>query len=176
MNAANLILCGFMGCGKSTVGRVLAARTGLAFVDMDHYIVKQAGLPVEEIFARYGERHFRSLEAQACKTLSQKKGQVIATGGGALTFPENTRALKQNGVVILLDVSLPILQARLERDSTPRPVLQKAKQEGTLETLHANRMELYRKAADLTVSICKECSADAVAEEILDIISASNAK
>ncbi len=156
-----------MGCGKSTVGRALATQAGLAFVDMDQYIVEQAGLPVEAIFARYGEPHFRSLEAQACKTLSQQGGQVIATGGGALTFAENAKALRQNGIIILLDVSLPLLQTRLERDPTPRPVLQQAKREGSLEALHASRMALYRKAADLTVSIRQERPAEEIASDIL---------
>ena len=74
----NLVLCGFMGCGKSTVGRELAVQTGLSFLDMDHYIVEKAGLPVEEIFARHGEPYFRMLESQACKELAQTGGQIIA--------------------------------------------------------------------------------------------------
>lgn len=122
----NLVLCGFMGCGKSTVGRELAVQTGLSFLDMDHYIVEKAGLPVEEIFARHGEPYFRMLESQACKELAQTGGQIIATGGGALTFPQNAAMLRETGLIILLDVALPVLCARLDRDPTPRPVLQAA--------------------------------------------------
>lgn len=166
-NVKNLVLCGFMGCGKSTVGRELAAQTGLSFIDMDDYIVEKAGLPIEEIFARHGEPYFRMLEAQACKELSQKGGQVIATGGGALTFPQNAAALRANGLIILLDVALPVLYARLDQDPTPRPVLQKARESGRLESLHAERMQLYRQAADLTVPVSKERPASETTAEIL---------
>ncbi len=166
-NVKNLVLCGFMGCGKSTVGRELAAQTGLFFIDMDNYIVEKAGLPIEEIFARHGEPYFRMLESQACQELSQRGGQVIATGGGALTFPKNAAVLRQNGLIILLDVALPILCARLDQDPTPRPVLQKARETGMLEALHAERMRLYQQAADLTVSLRSEQPASDTACAIL---------
>ncbi len=163
----NLVLCGFMGCGKSTVGRELVAQTGLSFLDMDDYIVEKAGLPVEEIFSRHGEPYFRMLESQACKELAQTGGQVIATGGGALTFPENAAVLRTNGLIILLDVALPVLYARLDRDPTPRPVLQAARKSGNLEALHAERMRLYRQAASLTVTVPTEQPASETATEIL---------
>ena len=153
------MLCGFMGCGKSTVGRELAAQTGLSFLDMDDYIVEKAGLPVEEIFSRHGEPYFRMLESQACKELAQT--------GGALTFPENAAVLRTNGLIILLDVALPVLYARLDRDPTPRPVLQAARKSGNLEALHAERMRLYRQAAGLTVTVPTEQPASETATEIL---------
>lgn len=156
-----------MGCGKSTVGRELATRTGLFFVDMDDYIAEKAGLSIEKIFSCHGEPYFRMLESQACQELSQRGGQVIATGGGALTFPQNAAALRQNGLVILLDVALPVLCARLDQDPTPRPVLQKARETGMLEALHAERMRLYQQAADLTVSLRSEQPASETAAEIL---------
>ena len=168
----NLVLCGFMGCGKSTVGRALAARTGLSFVDMDDYIVKNAGLAIDEIFARHGEPYFRMLETRACAELAQKGGQVIATGGGALTFPQNAALLRQNGLIILLDVAFPVLCARLERDPTPRPVLQKARAGGMLEALHKERMRFYRQAAELTVCVPQEQPAGDTAAAILHKIDA----
>lgn len=163
----NLVLCGFMGCGKSTVGRALAAQARLTFVDMDDYIAQQAGLSIETIFSRYGETYFRTLETKACAALSQQGGQVIATGGGALTLPQNAALLRRNGLILLLDVAFPLLFARLEQDSTPRPVLQKARESGTLEALHSGRMRLYRQAADLTYCVLQEQPADQVAAEIL---------
>lgn len=165
--ARNIVLCGFMGCGKSTAGRVLAARTGLAFLDMDDYISEKAGLPVDEIFVRHGEAFFRTLESQACAALAQRGGQVIATGGGALTFPQNAALLRQNGLIILLDVALPVLCARLAQDPTPRPVLQQAQAGGMLEALHRERMQLYRQAADLTVSVPQEQPTEDTAAAIL---------
>ena len=81
----NIILCGFMGCGKSTVGKNIARKSGRRFIDMDAYIEEEAGMTVSEIFAREGEEGFRDREHQACLELAQKSNAVIAAGGGALT-------------------------------------------------------------------------------------------
>ena len=110
----NLVLCGFMGCGKTTVGRLLR------FVDADALIEEEAGMAVEDIFKRFGEEDFRLRERQACSRLAEKENLVIATGGGALTFPENTAVLRRSGVIILLDVSpetvpVPFYSERIRR-------------------------------------------------------------
>ena len=90
----NIVLCGFMGCGKSTVGRNIARKTGKKFVDMDSYIEDKAGLTVSEIFDKFGEDGFRDMEHNACKELSQLKGLIIASGGGAFTFERNVSVFK----------------------------------------------------------------------------------
>ncbi|MDD2363161.1 MAG: shikimate kinase, partial [Oscillospiraceae bacterium] len=89
INLRNIILCGFMGCGKSTVGRRLAELTDRRFIDMDDWIVKKAGISINEIFSRLGEDEFRRYETDACNILSAQQGLVIAAGGGALTFAKN---------------------------------------------------------------------------------------
>lgn len=109
----NIILCGFMGCGKTTVGKRVAARTGRRFVDMDEFITQQAGMSVSEIFARLGEADFRRREREACRELAGERDCVIATGGGALTFPENVEALAGSGPIVLLDVAPEVLLLRL---------------------------------------------------------------
>ncbi|HOT91694.1 MAG TPA: 3-dehydroquinate synthase [Anaerolineae bacterium] len=101
----NLILTGFMGTGKTTVGREVARRLGRAFVDMDDVIVARAGKPIPHIFAEDGEAAFRALEAAVCIELSAQDGLVIATGGGALVNPANRITMERSGVVVCLDAS-----------------------------------------------------------------------
>ena len=103
MKQKNIILCGFMGCGKSTVGTLLAKKTGMAFVDLDSYIEKQENKTIARIFEESGEAHFRELEKQAARALSEKKGVVIAAGGGTLTFQENVDSLKNGGIISASD-------------------------------------------------------------------------
>lgn len=147
----NIILCGFMGCGKSTVGKLLAKKTDSTFVDMDSYIEEKAGMTISEIFAQHGEDYFRDLEHQACVELSETGDKIIAAGGGALTFDRNIEALKKNGTILLLDVSYDMLCIRLKNDTT-RPLLQCENRNEKIKELLKARMPLYRKAADITIN------------------------
>lgn len=146
----NIILCGFMGCGKSTVGKNLAKKTGRNFFDMDSYIEKKAGMTVSEIFEKYGESGFRDMEHEACVELAQQKGLIIASGGGALTFERNVEAFKGKDTVVLLDVPLSVIKYRLRND-TSRPLLQRPDKDEAMAQLYNKRMPLYIAAADVTV-------------------------
>ncbi len=146
----NLILCGFMGCGKSTVGRRLAKLSGREFIDMDSFIEQEQGMTIQEIFASQGEPAFRQMETQAARILAQKQGLVIASGGGTVLNPENVRILKQNGIILLLDAPLSALQERLKFD-TQRPLLQRPDRREFIEQLHSQRMPLYQQASDLVI-------------------------
>ncbi len=149
--SGSIVLCGFMGCGKTTVGRRAAKLLKWEFYDLDQCIEEQAGMTVSEIFDRYGEEAFRKMETQAAKELSQKSGAVIACGGGTVLFPQNVEAFHQNGgTVIFLDVPLTVLQKRLKND-TKRPLLQKPNRDEVMAELYHRRIPLYRSAADLTV-------------------------
>ena len=159
----NIILCGFMGCGKSTVGRLLAQRTGRTFVDMDEYIEEQAGMTVSAIFDRYGEADFRRCERDACRTLANEQNLVIAAGGGALTFPENVAVLSSTGTIVLLEVSPETVLMRLQGDTT-RPLLMRQDKEQAVRELMAKRSPLYRLAASITVD--GEAPPEAVAAAI----------
>lgn len=150
MDKPNIVLCGFMGCGKTTVGRLLAAQTGYRFVDMDAYIEEQAGMTVSAIFDRFGEGDFRRRERDACASLAAESGLVIATGGGALTFPENAEVLGKTGCIVLLSVPPEALLRRLEGDTT-RPLLARPDKEEALRDLFARRLPLYQAAADAEV-------------------------
>lgn len=153
-----------MGCGKSTVGRRLAERLQMTFVDMDAYIERQAGCTVSDIFRDMGEAGFRKLEHDACCTLGSDSGLVIATGGGAVMRDDNVEALKANGTIVLLEVSVDCVLSRLKNDTT-RPLLrQPDKRRAATELLEA-RIPFYLAAADIVVN--GEADADTVVTAIL---------
>lgn len=160
----NIVLCGFMGCGKTTVGKRLAARNHMTFVDMDSYIEQQAGCTVSEIFTREGEAAFRAREHDACKTLGAASGLVIATGGGAVLREDNVKALSQNGTIVLLSVSAPCVLKRLKNDRT-RPLLQRKDKEAAVYALMKERAPLYAKAAAVTVDADGDAEAVTAAVE-----------
>ena len=119
----NLILTGFMGTGKSCVGRELAEKLGMDFVDIDTLIEENAGMRVPEIFSRFGEPHFRKMEREAVRSLVGCNNKVIATGGGTITNPENLQNLKKIGPVICLTATPETVYERT-RAETHRPLLQ----------------------------------------------------
>ena len=147
----NIVLCGFMGCGKSTVGKNIARKTGKQFLDMDTYIEEKAGMSVSEIFEKYGESGFRDMEHEACKELSEKSGYIIASGGGAFTFSRNAEVFKGKDTIVLLDVPLDVIKFRLRNDKT-RPLLQKPDKDKVMQELYEKRLPLYTSAADIVVS------------------------
>lgn len=138
----NLVLVGMPGCGKSTVGELLAEKTGRRFVDTDALIVERAGCSIPEIFARDGEAAFRDLEAQVVADTAKESGLIIATGGGVLLREENRRALRQNSRVIFLERDLSLLPSAGRPISQSRPI----------EDLYAERLPLYRAAADAVIT------------------------
>ncbi len=146
----NIILCGFMGCGKTTVGRNIARKTGRRFIDMDRYIEEKAGMTVSDIFAQFGEEGFRNREHEACRELAQMNGVIVASGGGALTFERNVAVFKGVDTIVLLDVPLGTIAERLRSD-VRRPLLQRPDKEKVMAELYEKRMPLYLAAADVVV-------------------------
>jgi 3-dehydroquinate synthase len=119
----NLVITGFMGTGKSAVGRLIADRLGREFVDSDELIEARAGISVAEIFEREGEAHFRALEAELCRELGTGRGRVVATGGWTLGAPANRAAVESGGLVVCLHADRPTLLERLG-GTEGRPMLQ----------------------------------------------------
>lgn len=117
----NIVLTGFMGTGKSAVGKVIAHRLGWAFVDADDEIVARARMPIPDIFARYGEPHFRQIERDVCRDLAGCERTVIATGGGMLVDAANRALMQASGLVVCLTASQRALARRLGRDDN-RPL------------------------------------------------------
>lgn len=136
----NVILCGFMGSGKTTVGKLLAEQLGMNFVDTDEMIEEEQGKTIAEIFGESGEEHFRELEHEKCVEISKMDGFVVATGGGALTFDRNAKALKNNGVVFYLEVPFEEVVQRIG-DSKTRPLFDD-KEKGL--ALYNERIEKYK--------------------------------
>lgn len=163
----NIILCGFMGCGKSTIGRILSKREELTFVDMDRYIEEREQMTVSEIFEKFGESRFREIETEVCRELSQKDNLVIATGGGTLTFQRNIDILKSTGRIIFIDVSFEQLCDRLRHD-TRRPLLQVENRNEVIRELLEKRLPIYRSAASIIVN--GNFNSGVVASNILGIL------
>ena len=143
----NVILTGFMGTGKSSLGKMLASKLGRPFVDIDKKIEDDTQLSIPKIFERYGEAHFRELEKSAVKELSERRGLVIATGGGTVKDEENLRLLKNSGVLICLTASPEEIFYRTARRGE-RPVLDGGGSERleTIKRLLAERQEFYARA------------------------------
>ena len=167
MKQKNLILCGFMGCGKSTVGALLARKTGMFFVDLDKYIEKQQQKTITRIFAEDGEETFRAMERSAAKELAARNNIVLAAGGGTLTFPENVEVLKSSGKIILLDLPVEVVAERLRHDTT-RPLLNRPDKAQALRELYNKRLPLYRSAADIVVNAAE--SPMQVCREIMELV------
>jgi len=138
---ANIILIGFMGTGKSTVGRLLAERLDLTAVDMDTLIEARAGKPISAIFKEDGETAFRRMEQALAHKLAQGSGQVISTGGGVVLDPENLTNLQAAGLIVCLQASPDEILRRVESDQT-RPLLEGDKQ-ARIRELYEARRPLY---------------------------------
>jgi shikimate kinase len=119
----NIVLIGFMGTGKSTVGRFLAEKLSWDLVDTDHYIEKQEGMTIPELFSTKGETYFREIETRAIREIMGRTKQVVATGGGAVLAETNRTCMKQNGYVVALTASLETILLRVGGDRN-RPLLQ----------------------------------------------------
>lgn len=122
----NIVLIGMPGCGKTTVGKALADDTEKTFIDTDDEIRKKIGMTIPEIFEKYGEKEFRKIESEIIKEVSARQASVIATGGGAVLNPENTKLLKENGFLVFLDRPLEALVTTDDRPlSSNRELLEK---------------------------------------------------
>jgi shikimate kinase len=146
----NLVLIGFMGSGKSSVGRELARRWGYRFIDTDAMIRHKYDLSIPDIFAKIGEPSFREAEYQALVRLQGIGSTVIATGGGIVTQPRNLPLLRSLGPVVWLSADQTTIVDRVGK-STHRPMLDQANPEESVTRLLAERAPLYRQAADLLI-------------------------
>ena len=152
MKKTNIVLIGMPCAGKTTIGRMLSERTGMPHVDTDAEIVKNAGMPIPEIFRDCGEKTFRDMEARAVRNAAKEAdGRVISTGGGAVLREENVQALKKTGLLIFLDRPLEKLMPAEDRPLS-----------GDREKLYIVRYPIYRAAADVRIP------ADGTPEEVLE--------
>ena len=143
-NLQNIIITGFMGTGKSTIGAALAQSMGWTFVDFDALIEARAGINVRQIFKTHGEAYFRQLESEICIELNAWHNTVIATGGGTLVNPQNLAAVSARNLVICLDCMPDVLWQRLA-ESTVRPMLDADDRQSKLLTLFSARQSAYAR-------------------------------
>ncbi|MBE0634872.1 hypothetical protein IH601_02600, partial [Candidatus Bipolaricaulota bacterium] len=139
----NLVLTGFMGAGKSTIGALVAQRLGRPFIDMDAEIEVRLGKSIPDIFAEDGEAAFRDHERALCLELADRDGLVIATGGGALVDLSSRGAMAQNGTIVCLTCGIDELVRRIERGPHYRPLLDPVDPHSTIEALLKKRTEAY---------------------------------
>jgi len=150
----NIVLIGFMGCGKSTFGRKLAKRFNAEFIDTDKYIEKKEGMRVVDIFDEKGEKYFREKETEACREISEKTGYIISTGGGTIKNEINMELLKKNGIVLYLKATPEHIYRNIGKNNT-RPLLRGGNKMEKITKLLNERVPLYEKNADKTVCVCK---------------------
>ena len=154
MQMCNIVLIGMAGCGKSTVGKVLAEKLGKELVDTDEMIENVENMPIPEIIEKFGEVHFRNCENAAIILAGREKECVIATGGGVITRPENYNPLKQNGIIVFINRDADLLP------TNGRPLSQMH----GVKALYEKRMPLYRQFADI------EVDGNGTVEEVADRI------
>lgn len=160
----SIVLVGLMGAGKTTVGRRLAQRLGLTFVDADAEIERAAGETIPEIFERHGEAVFRDGERRVIARLLEQGPQVLATGGGAFMDPTTRANIAARGISIWLKADLDVLMRRVGRRSN-RPLLKQGDAQATMEKLMAQRYPVYAEA-DITVE-SREGPLETVVDDVI---------
>ena len=163
--AKSIVLIGMMGAGKSSVGRCLQQRTGLARLDTDEMVATQFGIPIAQIFEEHGEERFRTAETELLRKLAPERPAIVVTGGGIVLRAENVDLLKQLGTVVWVTAEEATLFERASRRND-RPLLQKENPRAVFLDLLRAREPLYRTAADLRVDTSK-MTHDEVVEAIL---------
>jgi len=164
LGSRSVVLVGMMGAGKSSIGRRLAGRMEIPFVDADIEIEKAAGMSIAEIFSAHGEPYFRAGEARVIVRLLDGGPQVLATGGGAFMNPETRAAIRAKGVSVWLRATLEVLNRRIKRRGD-RPLLKDSDPVETLKRLIEQRYPVYAEA-DLTVE-SREVPHETIVDEIL---------
>jgi shikimate kinase len=164
------VLVAMMGAGKSSIGRRVALRLGIPFVDADAEIEKAAGMTIPDIFAMHGEPDFRAGEARVIARLLESGPQVLATGGGAFMNADTRAAMQAKAVSIWLSADFDVLMRRVSKRKSERPLLQTADPAETLRRLLAEREPIYA-LADLSVR-SRDVSHDAIVAEIMTALAA----
>ena len=147
-----IFLIGFMGCGKSTMARLLAEQTGAKLIEMDETIEAEEGMAISQIFELHGEEYFRDLESQLISRLVAEGGAVVSCGGGAILRSGNVEMMKKNGKIVYLSATPETIFRRV-RHSTTRPLLNGNMNVDYISSLMEKRLPRYIAAADFTIVV-----------------------
>lgn len=167
----NMVLVGFMGSGKTTVGKLIAEKTGMTLLDMDSIIADRAGKSINEIFADEGETHFRTLERSLTQELAATEGNIISTGGGIVLNPQNITDFEKTGLVVCLLVDAETVLDRVKHDSS-RPLLAGDKEAQIIQLLES-RKTLYESIIH-QIDTSGRPSPEPTAQEIIDLYHSNN--
>ncbi len=168
----NIILIGFRGTGKSTVGKLLSKRLEMDFVDSDKSVESSTAKTIKRIFDEEGEDGFRKIEASIIEELCKMDNQIIATGGGAVLRDDNTRNLRNNGFLILLEATPEIIHGRIAQDektAQQRPSLTDKKPFEEIKHMMEQREDAYKNAADYTINTSHVPCEDIVDEIVTEV-------
>jgi len=163
----SIALIGFMGTGKTVVGKALAEKLGKEFIELDALIERKAGKTIPEIFQQDGEIAFREFEIEAAGEVSQKKNVVIACGGGIVLNKINIDRLKQESVIVYLTASPEVIMKRTSSDRNERPLLEATDKASEMRRLLQFRKPFYERAAEITIDTSK-LDIDSVVEQIIE--------
>jgi len=163
--AKSIVLVGFMGAGKSSIGRCIQRLAGLTRIDTDELATMKLGMPISEIFLKHGESRFREVETEVLRELELRRPSIVVTGGGTVLRNKNVDLLRQLGTVVWLDADDEILFERATRKSG-RPLLEVENPRASFKALLAARRPLYEEVAEIRIDTTK-LTHDEVAEAIL---------
>ncbi|MDB6152954.1 MAG: aroK [Chthoniobacteraceae bacterium] len=166
MSCQNIVLIGFMGSGKSSIGRLLSKKLGFQFVDTDRVIIERAGMEISDIFAQHGEDYFRDLESTTLASLAHLRRCIIATGGGVVLREANRALLSGLGFVVGLAADEEVIFERVSRNAK-RPLLQTENPRETVRRILNERLNLYEAAAQFTVDT-SQLTYEQIAEIIIN--------
>lgn len=161
----NIYFCGFMGCGKTTVARHISRRLQIPAYDLDQLIVEHCGMPIPQIFEKYGEAYFRQVETEVLKSTQDLRPAVFATGGGILTNPENGKVLQKLGTLIYLKTPFSLCYQRIKGDQNRPLAISKSREE--LLKLYQGRDAVYRQYAHHIIHCGNNVKA--VMEKVLEL-------
>ena len=165
MENKNIFLIGFMGCGKSTMAKILSEEMGWKLIEMDETIEAEAGMSINKIFELYGESHFRDLESTLVERIAAEGGAVVSCGGGVVLREQNVETMKKTGKIVYLSATPETIYEHV-KDSTNRPLLNGNMNVEHIRNLMEKRLPIYEKAADEIICVDKKEKLE-IAKEII---------
>lgn len=163
----NIVLIGMMGCGKTTIAKLLSKKLGRVYLDMDEYLVNKYQQSIDDMF-KIGEDYFRKNETDVCLSISKLEGYIISTGGGVVLNPKNIEYLKENGIIVFID--RPVEKIAEDVDIASRPLLKDGADK--LYQLHQQRYQLYLNACD--IHLINDQSAQNAVDRLIELLTDSS--